>query len=123
MGRPVKKRRFGNTANAGQQMQVSAWLPGDTQARTSYVKSQLGSRRYKVVNSFGTGFVKLVNTAPTGPGTATIAVTPVLGGPTEYARTIYDRTVHTFAGNKYVWGFTGDTIPTAILPKATIASA
>lgn len=123
MGRPVKKRRFGNTANAGQQMQCSAWIPGDTQARVSYIVSQHGSRRFKVTNTFGTGFVRLVDTTASAAGLATIAVTPVLGGPTEYARTIFDKTVHTYEGNKYVWGFAGDVLATSILPQATIASA
>lgn len=84
MGRPVKKSLIGNTAASGQQIQVSAWIHGDSQARNGYLVRQQGTGHYIAhVNNGGTsyeGSVALQNSAPAAEGQATVTVTPYGAG-------------------------------------------
>lgn len=85
MGRSIRKHKyFGPLTNSGEQVQASAWVTGDSQARTSYIIKQSASRRYLVKNTSSPnkqGVCKLVNTAPAAAGQMTIAVYPYgIGG-------------------------------------------
>ena len=112
MGRPIKKSFIGNTSVTGDQISCSAWVPGDSQARTSYIQEQLGTGRYYVVSDDGLheGIVTLANKASGDlvVGEASVTVTPFFDQPSpQYAEVIYDRTVRTFEGRSYIWYFTG----------------
>lgn len=124
MGRPIKKSFIGNTSSTGQQIACYAWVPGDSQARLSYISEQTGTGRYNVVNTTGarTGEVTLVNTDSGNliVGQASVTVTPY-SGPVQYARVIYDNTVRTFNDNQYKWYFTGTSLTE--VNSATIQSA
>lgn len=76
MGRPIKKRFFGPTnspaagvgteagftANAGSfGITLIAYIVGGTQALSSVISRQVGSNKYMVTNSDGTGKIVLVN--------------------------------------------------------------
>jgi hypothetical protein len=80
MGRPIKKNLIGNTATSGQQIQVSAWVYGDSQARNGYLVRQQGTGHYIAhVDYSGDSFqdtVALQNSSPTAAGQATVTVTP-----------------------------------------------
>lgn len=114
MGRPIKKSFIGNTSVDGQQIECSAFVPGDSQARTSYIQEQLGTGRYYVVSVDGLheGVVTLANKASGDLviGEASVTVSPFFDTPaTQYAQVIYDNTVRTFEGRHYIWYFTGTT--------------
>lgn len=77
--RPINKRYFGPLGEAGQQIQVTAWVEGDNQARIGSIVSQKGTRTYIVdttLNGGEKGRCILVNTAPSKAGEMTITVTP-----------------------------------------------
>lgn len=63
MGRPLKKSNFGNTSGSGQQVAMTAFIPGDSDAVSAYVVSQKGRNRFSVANAIGTstGTVQLVD--------------------------------------------------------------
>lgn len=61
MGRPIKRQKFfGNTSGSGEQLQITAWVKGDSQARTGYIIAQTASRAYLVKTSAGQSVCKLV---------------------------------------------------------------
>lgn len=124
MGRPIKKSFIGNTSSTGQQIACYAWVPGDSQARLSYITEQTGTGRYNVVSTTGvySGEVSLANTDSGNliVGQASITVTPY-SGPVQFARVVYDSTVRTFANNQYKWYFTGTSLTE--VDSATIQSA
>ena len=124
MGRPIKKSFIGNTASTGQQIACYAWVPGDSQARLSYIDEQTGTGRYNVVSANGLheGIVTLANTDGGNliVGQASVSVTPY-SGPVQYAMVIYDNTVRTFSENQYKWYFTGVSLTE--IDSATIQSA
>lgn len=63
MGRPLKKSNFGNTSGSGQQVTVTAFIPGDNGATSAYIVRQKGRNKFSVANAIGTstGTVQLVN--------------------------------------------------------------
>ena len=115
MGRPVNKRFLGNYTTSGDQIQCTAYIPGDSTSRTGYFVRQVGTGRYQASNSTlagTTGVVALTNNDATQPGNAYVTVSPY-GGGTEYARKINDNTVITWQGNTYTWYPTGTSLTTA----------
>ena len=106
MGRPINKRYIGDYAQAGQQIQMSAYIPGDSGYYYAYINAQKGTRRYKATKFNGsyTGLVELVD-GPEGSinvGQAHVQVYPYEGG-TKWAKTIRDRTVTCWDGSTYEW--------------------
>ena len=84
MGRPLKKKYFGNISTTGQQIIGNAWIQGDTVARPSWIVKQLTSSSYQWLSVNGQGPATpgqcyLVNGPITGPGQANIAVYPFGG--------------------------------------------
>ena len=80
MGRPIKKAFIGNTALASQAVAISAWVAGDTQARTGWIVSQKGDNNY-IVNTANAGvtyvgYTTLVNGAPAGAAQSSLLITP-----------------------------------------------
>lgn len=115
MGRPLKKQQFfGNTGLAGRQIQVSAWVPGDSQARTGYIVKQEGTRRYKVTTSGGTGYCNLKATAVAAAGEMTITATDSASG--AYFVTKLTRHKATLAQNGGTQFATGQAIHWVIYP-------
>ena len=113
MGRPVKKVWLGNTSINGQQIQCTAYVPGDSTSRTSYFTRQVGTGRYLATNATVNGvagLVQLTNNDATVPGNAYVTVSPFGGGAVEYAKKIQDNTVITWQGNTYTWYPTGTTL-------------
>lgn len=104
MGRPLKKKFFGNPDKEGLQLVLSStWLPGKSSAEAGYwVVRQVGTGRYQVTNGTDIGVVNLVDVAPEAEGQATLEVT-LFGGAIEYARVIYNRTVSTWNLRNYRW--------------------
>lgn len=100
MGRPIKKKFFGNAIAAGFQIKGVAWLNGS--ATPAYIVRQQGTRKYLFTDGTNSAVCMLVNGTPTAVGQAQIIVTP-FGGSAENARTILEHTVKTFAGNEYTW--------------------
>jgi hypothetical protein len=80
MGRPIKSTFIGNTATAGNQLTISAWVLGDSQARTGFITKQKGTRKYMAQTTDGDNIfvnsVDLTNNAIAAAGQAAIAVTP-----------------------------------------------
>ena len=84
MGRPLKKKYFGNVTLSGQAIIGNAWVQGDTVARPSWIYKQLTSNSYQWLSVNGQGpstpgQAFLVNGPCTGPGQANIAVYPYGG--------------------------------------------
>jgi hypothetical protein len=84
MGRPLKKKYFGNINVTGQQIIGNAWIQGDSVARPSWIVKQLTSNSYQWLSVNGQGPATpgqcyLVNGPITGPGQANIAVYPYGG--------------------------------------------
>lgn len=59
---------------------VSAWVPGDSQARTADAVKQVSSTRYRVATSAGTGVCQLVPYAPAAGGQMNIIAEDSDGG-------------------------------------------
>ena len=105
MGRPINKKYIGNTGATGQQIQVTAHIPGDPETCTAYIVKQVATNTYRVSNvtGFSSGRCQLVNgSVALQPGQANVMVTPFTG-PLEFASEIRNRTVTTFQGNTYIW--------------------
>lgn len=106
MGRPINKRFIGNTSISGNQIQASAWIPGDSGYNSAWLNAQKGTSTYRATRYDGayTGMVTLVDGGEgnINEGEAHIQVYPYEGG-TQFARVIKDRTVTTFEGNTYSW--------------------
>jgi hypothetical protein len=111
MGRPVKKVWLGNTSGTGQQIQCTAYVPGDSGSSTAYFTRQVGTGRFIANNGTYSGTVQLTNNDVSAAGYAKVTVTPY-GGGTEYARKINDNTVITWQGNSYTWYPTGTSLTT-----------
>lgn len=84
MGRPIKKSLIGNILGKNNQLTISAWLPGDTQARTGYIVRQEATGVYtcRTVNNTNVyvNQATLVNGPATAQGQCSIPVTPFLAG-------------------------------------------
>lgn len=79
MGRPINKRYIGNTAQSGQQIRATAWIPGDAAPSTAWISKQVANKTYNMVNAAGqtSGRVTLTQGGVAlQPGEANIAVTP-----------------------------------------------
>lgn len=79
MGRPINKRFIGNVAGSGQQIQATAWIPGDAAPSTAYIRKQVATNTYNMVNVDGltSGRVQLTQGGVAlNPGEANITVTP-----------------------------------------------
>jgi hypothetical protein len=77
--RPINKKYFGPLTASGQQIQVTAWVPGDSQARVGFIVKQKGSYSYIVDTTAAGGLVgkcSLVNTVAGAAGEMTLAVFP-----------------------------------------------
>jgi hypothetical protein len=77
MGRPLVRQRYFNSfglnhANAVHQIQSSVWGTNDTGPTAGYLISQNSDNRFGAHTVNGNSTVKLVNTAPAGPGQATV---------------------------------------------------
>lgn len=83
MGRPLRKQNFGNSADAGDQLVVSADIGAGEE--DCWIMDQSGSRTYTVASVAGgatptrTGRVKLQAGAVSAEGEARLAVTPFDG--------------------------------------------
>lgn len=125
MGRPIKKQFISNTSLADQQIQCSAWLPGDVMVRSCWLQEQTGTGRFYAVSEDGMaeGMVTLSNKDSFSliEGEACVSVVPFAGDPAGYAQVIYDNTVRLFDGRKYKWYFSG--ILTSEVDGANIQSA
>ena len=123
MGRPLRKQNFGNTGDAGAQLQVHADIGAGEEL--CWVQDQPGSRTYTVASVAGgatplrTGRVTLQAGAITAEGQARLVVTP-FGGGTEYARTLLQHTVKTWSDNTYTWKL---GVAAAATGEATVAYA
>lgn len=79
MGRPINKNYTGNTTGSGQQIAATAYFPGDSQTRASYISRQVATNTYNMAAANGTasGRVQLVDGGVAlTPGQANITVTP-----------------------------------------------
>lgn len=105
MGRPLKKKYFGDPNAFGKQLVLtSVWLEDSVAAESGYyVIRQVGTGRYQVTNGVKQGVVKLVDLLPDAPGEGVIEITVFGEEIREYAKKIHNRTVETFDGNRYKW--------------------
>jgi hypothetical protein len=106
MGRPINKRYIGDYSQSGQQIQMTAYIPGDSGYNWAYINAQKGTNTYKATRYDGsyTGLVQLVD-GPEGSidiGQAHIHVLPYEGG-TKFAKHICNRTVTCWDGSTYEW--------------------
>lgn len=106
MGRPINKRYIGNYSQPGQQIQMYAYIDGDSGGNWAYIDAQKGTRTYKATRDNGsyTGLVTLVD-GPEGSvniGEAHVLVYPYEGG-TKWAKHICNRTVTCWDGTVYEW--------------------
>lgn len=123
MGRPLEKRLFGNTTGAGQQIQVTAFIPtadGGSSAVTGYIVKQVGSKRFRVTTAQGTGVCQLVTTVPTA-GQVRIQLTDSASG-TYFAQKISGRKVTVTAGTGTQFA-TGSTAGWTIAPGVAVAGS
>ena len=77
--KPLNKKLFGALATAGQQIQVSAWVPGDSQARLGSIVKQKSTHGYIVDTTLAGGAIgrcSLVNTTAAAAGQMTVKVFP-----------------------------------------------
>lgn len=95
MGRPLEKRLLGNTADAGNQIQLSC-RPTAGAAANGYIVRQKSSKRFRCTNPAGTAVLKLVVSAP-AQGECRITLSDSAGG-TYFAQKISGRTVTVTAG-------------------------
>jgi len=104
MGKTVNKKFFGDPSDAGNQLEVEAWIPGAGAAASpfAWIVKQNTNTTYTITDGVDTGRCKLQATAATGPGQMRVAVSPFTGG-TEYARILNAHQVKTFEGNVFAW--------------------
>lgn len=79
MGRPINKKYIGNTSTTGQQIQSTAYIPGDIGTSTAYISAQKGTSRYNVTNvsGYSSGTVVLVDGGVSlSAGQANVTVAP-----------------------------------------------
>ena len=139
MGRPLKLTEtvsgtlkvgaIGDTAQTGNQIQVTAYLPpntstdyisgsGGTGARSSYIKRQRSSKRFTCVNSTdGTGICKLVTTAPVAGECRMFATDS--GGGTYYVSKISGRKATLVQYGAGAWQFANGTSVAWVLVSPT----
>jgi len=139
MGRPLKLTEtvsgtlkvgaIGDTAQTGNQIQVTAYLPpntstdyisgsGGTAARSSYIKRQRSSKRFTCVNSTdGTGICKLVTTAPAAGECRMFATDS--GGGTYYVSKISGRKATLVQYGAGAWQFANGTSVAWVLVSPT----
>jgi hypothetical protein len=123
MGRPLEKRLFGNTAGAGNQIQVVAYVPaadGGSSAVNGYIVKQVGSKRFKVTTAQGTGVCKLVVSAPAA-GECRITLADSAAG-TYYAQKISGKKVTVTAGTGTQFT-TGSAAGWTITPGVAVANS
>ena len=102
MGRPLNKKFFGDPSGAGQQINVTAWIPGGGGAVSAWIVKQNSNTTYTVTDGTDTGRCKLQEATPTAAGQMQIEVSPAVGG-TEYVKILNAHQVKTFEGNVYKW--------------------
>ena len=107
MGRPLNKRFFGDTAGAGDQVQVSADVDGNG-AANGYIVAQKGSKRFKVTTAAGTAVCGMVTSAPAAAGEMRITLADSAAG-TYFASKISGRTCTVEAGTGAQFS-TGDKV-------------
>lgn len=100
MGRPINKRKFGDTANAGLQIVVSA-RPTSSAAANGYIVKQKSAKRFLCTNADGTAALQLVTTAP-AEGECRITLVDNAGG-TYYASKLSARKVRVVQGTGTVF--------------------
>jgi len=77
MGRPLNKKFFGDTANAGYQVSCNAYVSASNKA--SYILEQRSNTKYRVTDlatDTDTGICKLVDATPSAIGEMQVVVTP-----------------------------------------------
>lgn len=103
MGRPLNSQFFGNFADPGLQLQVTAWIPGTgSSTSNAYIVRQRSNLVYEVTDGTNTGECKLQQDPVAAEGQMRVSVTP-FGGGTEYVRILNAHDVKTWAGNTYQW--------------------
>jgi hypothetical protein len=95
MARPIGKQFFGPAVPGEEQIAATAWVEGDTQARTGFITRQSGPNRYHVETSFGESECELVEEI-TEEKQMTIQVRGEGVSGIQLARKITDREVYTF---------------------------
>lgn len=104
MGRPINKRKIGDSAQDGIQVTATVNVAGTVEAGT--ILSQRSNNTYRVRGaSLVEGECRLVDSATPGEGEMSITILPdgALPGAEEYVSNLNNRTVRTFAGNVYAW--------------------
>jgi|TARA_B100002019_G_scaffold233771_1_gene207852 hypothetical protein len=112
MGRPLNKRNFGDTGDAGQQISVSADVGAG--AGAGFIVKQKGSKRFLCSVGGTTAVCKMVTAAPAAPGEVRITLADSAAG-TYFASKISGRTCTVEAGtgtqfstgDKVAWNTTG----------------
>ena len=125
MGRPIKKSFFGNTASSGEQIQVTAWIPGDTSPKTGYILAQRGSRSYLVHTAAGNGICYLGNvTTPAAAGMMSALVYPYgsASGSGATAGTVTMKLVSATVGSTPGTGYAAGNVVTVAGGTATTAA-
>lgn len=114
MGRPLNKKYFGEPAvKDGNQLEVSADLGSGTQ-NNLWIVRQKGTRLYDITDGSTVLRCRLVESI-SGPGEATITVTPQ-SGPTETTYTLQAHRVKTWQGNDVTWHFDAATAENVNVP-------
>ena len=127
MGRPINKHLINLIATTGQQIQVSAWVPGDSQARVGSILRQRSTNSY-VVDTTATGGAigkcTLVNTTAAAEGQMTVKVFP-FGAPEGTGATLgaVHMRVKTVAINAAGSGYAPGDVITVVGGTGTAATA
>ena len=123
MGRPIDKSLFGNTSNAGQQIQVTAYLSaadGGSSAVSGYIVKQTGSKRFKITTAQGTGVCTMVVSAPAA-GEFRLTLQDSSAG-TYYASKITQHKVTVTQGTGTQFA-TGASVPWVISPDSAVVNS
>ena len=107
MGKPVKKKFFGELSDSGEQIRVEGILDSGTGDEELYIVKQVNPSRFLCTDTATgtrTGYIQLQEAAAANEGEGRIEVTP-FGAGAEYARTIQSNNVKTFEGNIYKYKF------------------
>ena len=75
MGRPINKRYIGNVSTDGQQIQMSAYIPGDSGYDYAYIVAQKATSTYKVASTSDRRMCRYILTrvVPSSPSTSATA--------------------------------------------------
>lgn len=132
MGRPLKITKtvesttkvgvIGDTAQPGSQIQVTAFIPGGTEAVPGYIIKQIGSRRFKVVTSEGTGVCTLTTDTEV-EGTCSVTATAEDGSTFKISKITAKRVSDANGEHQYLWTFGAANANTTPFATVTLASA